>query len=501
MKKLNVILHDTTIINFPFFWKLILRYKWISFLIPTFIFSLSILFYNSQNDIFLQRIYFKNRTNNGEGPKDAISSVLGEKTNSLTESEILGMMASLDFQQDLTETVFNHENLNTLNLGHLSNKKIFNMEEFLSLCSGQKKCIFSMLRARLLTYFKIMPDPSVLDKYYLEIRTRDPKTSTFLLSVASQKIMENRVHSIRQKIEEQIKITEELSQEKRNEIESVNLLKLKEDEVKVKAMISDLNKKITSYEQYYQRLKLDLVTAETQVDETKKVSEKDIETDKLFLVQKRRRLATEIKKLKKDIDAIKSVSNLKLLSSQDKTILSQLKVELKKTQAELKKMGNKGRETASVASLIKKKEGERSFTEFDFRVIKKRFKKSKADLDEMIEKRSEKVNELANITNKIEKFKPSFEYLRRLEEKNIQLSLLNSTVVSDLIFEREFSSMTKYKKINKAKMILFSLASSLLVVGLLIFILYLIDDRIYDLEELEKSFDELTVIGNTPDFD
>jgi hypothetical protein len=30
---------------------------------------------------------------------------------------------------------------------------------------------------------------------------------------------------------------------------------------------------------------------------------------------------------------------------------------------------------------------------------------------------------------------------------------------------------------------------------------FLLDDRIYDQHELENSFEDLTIIGNTPDFD
>ena len=105
MKKLNVILHETTIIDFPFVWKMILRYKGISFIIPLIVLIASAVYYNGQNDIYQRRKYFKNLTADVNNTSSAIASVLGEKTSSLTESEIMGLVSSLDFQQDFSERI------------------------------------------------------------------------------------------------------------------------------------------------------------------------------------------------------------------------------------------------------------------------------------------------------------------------------------------------------------------------------------------------------------
>lgn len=499
MKKLNVILHETTIINFPFFWKLMVRYKLFSIAIPLIVISYSTYFYKSQNDIHVQKVYFKNRATDSEGPTSAISSVLGEKSNVLTESEIVGIIKSLDFQKAYTKAIYEHPEFLDLNLAGLSSKVAFQMEDYIKTCNGNESCILPRLRGRLFGFMSIKPDPVVTNKFFLQINTLDPKTTRVLLEVASVKIMENRVDTIKHHIEEQIKLSRELADSKRAEIESVNLLKLKEEQVKLKSDIAELTQKIASYDQYYQKLKLDLAMVETQVDETKKVSNKDVETDKILSVQKRKRLEEQIKKYERDIGAIRSVADT--LSTQDQEIVDQLENELSKAKSDLKNMGDKGRKVSSVQSFIQKKEGESNFTEFNYRVLKEQYKKSKSDLDKMIKDREVKVDKLTEVTNKIEEYKPSFEYLKLLEEKNIQLSLLNSTVVSDLVFENELSAPGSFKKTSRSKVILFSLTTSFFILSVFIFSFYLLDDRIYDQQELEKSFDDLTIIGNTPDFD
>lgn len=501
MKKLNVILHETTIINFPFFWKLMVRYKWFSMAIPALVISYSSYFYKSQNDIHLRRIFFKNRASDNDGPTSAITSVLGEKSNILTESEIMGIIKSLDFQQTFTKAVYNSDDFLRLNLGGLKDKKQFKMEDFISSCKGKESCILSRLRGSLFNFISIKPDNVVTNKFYIQVSTKDPFTTKFLVELASEKITEDRVYTIKHHIEEQIKLSRELAKTKRDEIQSVNLMELKEKEVKIKAEINDLSRKISSYDQYYQKLKLDLAMAETQVSETNKVSKKGLETDKVLLVEKRKRLSEQIKKYEKDIGAIRSVSANSNLSTQDIQIVKQLEFELKKAKKDLKRMGLKGRKTASVANFIAKKEGESSNTEFNFRVLREQYKKSKSDLDDLITLREKKVDDLGVISNKIEKYRPSYEYLKLLEEKTIQLSLLNSTVVSDLVFESQVSAPSVFKKTSSSKVFMLSLTTSFFILCVFIFTFYLLDDRIYDQQELEKSFDDLTIIGNTPDFD
>ena len=78
---------------------------------------------------------------------------------------------------------------------------------------------------------------------------------------------------------------------------------------------------------------------------------------------------------------------------------------------------------------------------------------------------------------------------------------MNSTVVSDLKFEHELGPKIVFKSLSKVKSFLYSIVLSLFLVLMVIILLYLLDDKIYDKYELERTFEDLSVIGNTPDFE
>ncbi len=499
MKKLNVILHETTIIDFPFFWKLIVRYKWVSIMVPLLVFSYSIYFYSNQSDIFQRRKYFKNLTEDLNSTTSAIASVLGEKTSGLSESEIVGMANSLDFQQEFTENILKHPELHQLNFGLLQEKNEFVLEDLLSGCGANQACKVNALRGRIFSFISILPDKVVTNKFFIQVSTKDAFTTKVLLEEVSELIVENRVSTIKHKIEEQIKLSKELAEDKREKIDSFNLMELKEQKRELQQKADELSFKITDYSKLNQKLQLDLAMVATQMSETKKATKGKIETDSIIKAEKKADLEIKIKKYEQDIAAIKSVSDS--LSKQDQIIVNQLKSRLRSMKKQLKESFQAGRSVSSNTNFILKKDGESRFTEFNHKVLKEQVAKAQADYEKLIAEREEIAKEIAKIDTKIEEVKPAFEYLKLLDQKIVQLDFFNSTVVSDLKFENQLSPVYRYKKTGKSKVALFSLMASFVSLSSIIFGFYLLDDRIFDQTELQKSFEELTIIGNTPDFD
>lgn len=499
MKKLNIILHETTIINFPFFWKLMKRYKWFTLVVPLLVFSMASYYYNSQNDIYLRKKFFKNIATESDSPTSAIASVLGEQTSSLSESEVVGLIGSLDFQQEFTLEVMKDTEFQKLNISPLQSKEKVTFEEVVKSCGGLEMCIQTKLRGIIFSFVRIVPDRIVINKYFIQVNTLAPDTTKYLLNKMAKAIVKNRVSAIRHKIDEQIKISKELAQTKRSELEKVDLKALKDESKALHTKVSSINNKIERNNQFRQKLKLELALAETQVSETQKVYNEKVEADEVLTYQKRKRLEQRIKKYEEDIAAIKSLSDN--VSNQDEVILGQLASELKKAKKQLRLMGIAGRKVSSDVKFINKKEDEANYTEFDFKVKTEQYKKTTKEYDSLIAERDEINKKLSVIDDKLDEIKPSFEYLKLLEQKIIQLTLLNSTVVSDLVFENQLSPQSVFKKVSKSKIILFSVSISLSLLIVLISFFFLLDDRIYDQQELEKSFEDLTIIGNTPDFD
>lgn len=499
MKKLNVILHETTIIDFPFFWKLVHRYKVLSLVIPVIVLAFSFFYYQGQINIYQSRKYFKNLTADMNSTTQSIASVLGEKTSTLTESEIVGLIRSLDFQQNFTKYVLSHPDLRKLNFGSLNDKKDFSMDSYLEKCAGKEDCLLYQLRGRIFGLVGILPDAIETNKYYIQASSRDPFTTKFLLNEISKMIVESRVDTIKHKIDEQIKLSKELATTKRNKIDSVNLGELRDKKGRFEAKVQEISIKISDYNRQYQKLKLDLALVETQVNETKKASKGQVSSDVVVEAQKRRSLEKQARKYEQDILAIQSLSSK--LSDEDALIVNQLQQKLNDTKEKLKKIVKINRGISSNTKFILKKEGESKFTEFNYRVLKQQVVKAKDDIEKLTKEREELSNEISLVDAKIEEVKPAFEYLKLLDQKIVQLDFFNSTVVSDLKFEQELSPVVTFKKTGKTKVILFSIVSSFSFLCFVIFTFYLFDDRIFDQTELQKSFEDLTIIGNTPDFD
>jgi len=501
MKKFNIVLHETTIINFPFFWKLMNRYKFATLVAPFLVFCYAFYFYNAQNTIFVRSVNFKNIVSEQEGASSAIASVLGEKSSGLNESEVSGIIRSLDFQQEFSEALFHNPEFSKLDLSSVKDKKPFDMDAFLASCAGERECIYKKVRSALFGMISISGDRTITNSYILKVMSKDKFTTSLVLNEAIKAIVKHRVETIRHKLSQQIDLSEELVKSKRIELTNIDHNKLMERKKSLENTVTSMDLKERSYAKFLQSLKIKLALMETKMKETKRVasrSDASVSSGTLNL-QARKRLEEKIRKLESDIGAIKVVANE--ISNQDENILKQLEAELNKSQKKLLSFGMAGRSLASEMDFYNRKEGESNFTEFDYKVAKQQFSKTKTDFETVLVEKEKLLTELSDLDIKLEVIKPNLEYTQLLEGKIIQLKLLNSTVVSDLVFERELGGVHTFKKVNRSKMMLFSFVASALLLVLITLSVYFFDDRIYDQFELAKSFEDLTIIGNTPDFE
>jgi hypothetical protein len=463
------------------------------------VFSFGAYYYHSQNNIYIRSISFQNKTDDMNSAGGAIASLLGEKSSGLTVSEVTGLVYSIDYRQLLAIKVHSHPDLYNLDISSISSNQKFDMRAFLSRCDGVEKCRVKILRDVVSGMVKVNENAQIDNKYDLEIIGLDSKTNDIILGLAVEAIRENRVNMLKKQINDQLKLSEDLSKKKKDELNEIDIDQLRDDKNNFKDKIRNIESKIFSYNNIYQKHKLDLSYMETRFKNTKDISNKSINQSDVRAGKKRKKLQAKIEKIQNDVSAIRFVTES--LSGQDKVILRQLNLELKKVQDELNSMGNRGRTVSSQQRFVATKEGEKNYTEFDYKVQKEQFKKIEKDYKKLMKEKKVLLSESLVTDTKLDKLSPSFEYLKLLESKVVQLKLLESTVVSDLIFENEFNGVRRYKKTTKSKVIVFAFFLSFSCLVIIIFFLYLFDDRIYDQYELEKSFEELSVIGNTPDFD
>ncbi len=135
-----------------------------------------------------------------------------------------------------------------------------------------------------------------------------------------------------------------------------------------------------------------------------------------------------------------------------------------------------------------------------YQVLKEQFANLEKDFHLTQEKLSELEKKKSAFKADIEKNKSTLEYMKLLENKLIQLKLLESTVVSDLLFDKFTTGISVFKRTTLPFVILFAfvLTSFLSLVILVGFYLY--DDRVFSVDEISNRFQDLPVLGSTPKF-
>lgn len=476
------------------------RYSYFVIAIPLVVFSVTFLNYKTQKNIYQRGVTLKYKAGDVDSPTSAIATLIGEKTSVMSEAQIIGSVSSLDFQNKLAKKLSHYGELYDLNLASLNHKGKWDMRSVLSTCLDDKDCITRRLKGLVGGKVSMVPDENIENYFELKVTTLDENTTNVLLEIASKLVVSSRIDAIRNQISEQLKVSEVLQKEKESELETNNLDSLIERQKEVSLDLKEVTYKLNSIYREYTKAKHRLLLMKTRFLETKKITNVSVSSTIKEDIEVRSKLEKKIKNIQSDIWAVSKASETSTV--QDKAIIKQLKRDLKNSKRKLRKMGRRGkRSIANVSDYVDKKTDESNDVEFDYNVMKKQYEEMEQD-NKLLTKRKEKLTQELNIIElKLAKLKPSVEYLKLISSKIIQLHLLESTVISDLVFEEEFKNIRIFKKTTRNKFIIFSLMLTFFLILFSIIVRYLFDDRIYDKIELEKSFEELSIIGNTPDFD
>jgi len=498
MKKLNIILDETTIINFPFLWKLVRRYYLIPILTPLFVFVVSAYFYYSQNVIYSTSVGFRSVADEADSPTSAMAKLLGEKTNGLSPQEVIGIAKSPDFFDRVSRQLVVNPKFQFMNFNSITVKGQIPVTAMFQHCKMDIDCTRIALSKVIPQFVSINQDETVDSKFHVVVKTLDPFTSSTLLNIVREVIVEERIMTTKHFLNGQKKISEDILRKKKLELDDTNYMTLGEDIKSVGHELENLQTIMIVLSRKYEEKKYELSKYEitlNQTEESLKSGKNDEERD--YFVQ-RESLRSRIKQITQDINTMEI--NKEGTSAEGAEILAQLRAELQIKKADLGKFKALPRAIASSDQFVENKEKASSFTEFDLNVIKREFNKIKKEYDETVAKKEELFAKKIELDKKMDELRPQFEYLKLLEGKVIQLQLLDSTVLSDLVFEKNDSGISRFKRATKEKIGLYSifLIVFLMFIGLLL--CYLLDRRIYDEYELRKNFEDLAIIGNTPDF-
>jgi len=497
LKKMNIILDETTVLNFPFIGKLIRRYWFVSLIIPLVALIFGVVKYSSQNTIFQTSHAFKN-TAESASSSSAFASILGEKNRGLDETEIVAIANSIDFQFKLAEVLMEDQGFSNLNFNSINAEKPVPQSSFFAHCGSEKECVRRTVATLLPSLYSVVPDKGIINRYLVIVRSLDAFTSKSLLKALSILIESDRVKTIQSTITQQIKLSEELIETKRKELEEGDINTQRDRYKFLVSELEDLDRKLNSIRHNFFVMKQNLSQAETILEQTLKVRKKGVNVNELLKGEKAAALELRISQLREDLNSLEISKGQ--FGGKDQVIITQIKEEIKDKQKQLDAIGAFKRSISSVSDFVKSKDKTSPNQEFDYVVLKKRFDEMKNEYDNMVSNRENMVKEMTQLENHLDKYKPTIEFLKLLEQKSVQLKIAESTVVSDLSFDTLPSDVASFKKTSLGKILFISLASGIFFMFVAVLSRYFMDGRIYDEYELQSVFKDLEIIGNTPDF-
>ena len=142
-----------------------------------------------------------------------------------------------------------------------------------------------------------------------------------------------------------------------------------------------------------------------------------------------------------------------------------------------------------------------NYTQKDYNVLREKIKKEQAEYDKTKEELDKLQVEHAEVSRKLDDMKPNTGYLDLLEKKLISLKLLSSTITTDLVVDNIGNNIKIHKNASLSKYLVFATISSIFFIFLLTVIRYLFDQKIYSEDDVKVFFEDLEVIGNTPEFE
>jgi len=503
-EKISRLIDESTLLNVPLMFKLLFRYKFLTFLTISTCLYASYYLYNRQTEIYWSSIRFSNLQEKSSSPIDAVSVALGSDTknrglNSSIAEEVRGLRLSMDFTISIATALMEDPYFDEMNLNPTNKKsdayRVSNIKEE---CEQEKKCILETI-VGLIPGFYSIEDPERTElNFVLEVGTADKETTEILLDVVSKAINTSRFDSIRLTYVEQKKSAKTLVDQEREVLKNMNYVELVKRKEILKDEIGNLQYEIQTHNKLYMENESHLTIAEARVQKASRLIKAGVDRKGLNIDKKRRFLKEKIENLSKDINALELIRISH--STKEVEILNSLKKELRKSERRLKKLGNV-RSVSSLDEFVKKSKDVIEESEFNYRVYKGYAEKAEKKTKALMERNSLLVDAFLSTKSKLEQIKPSVAFLKALEEKVIQLKLLEITSTSDLKFDNYATIPVKTKKISKLMLFVYTfffITFSLLGVLCLRF---LFDGNVYDEDDLKRMFPKIDILGIAPQFE
>ncbi len=497
MNKLQVLLSETSILNFKILKKLVKAYR-LQVTTLTIISVFAGLYFAQQ-----QRLLYIVETNfeiKGKLKDAGSTEIVNLLRNAVTEeqplNEIMIMVTSSDFLDKVTAYLMDSTSPESLYFfpKESQNEEVWKIARD---CNNNQKCLVENLRGIVVRGYSIKHDELFGQRFTLKVKSYSADTSRALLNAVKKATLDIRIETLLQNVTFQEKALRnmKIEREKSSQFDLYQGYRNKLEKLRV--FLSGKTQEIFTLEKQIQIKKIKEHENISELETMKGVADKGLSNFSVKNEGETNKLIDKIKQVKADLGFFNSRVDLR---PEEVLVRNQLKQELVSLNKKLAKLdtsnftdnGKIDRVVAASKKITRARERSGAH--------KIQIRKMENDKSRLLKEVKEVETEMAFINSELEKMKPHMEYTKQIEERLIALNLVKNTITNDLKFSNVKPQIYPYKRVSKVQIVLFTILMGGALILFSIVIRYLFDRKIRDSSEIEKLFPGVKVIGQVPSF-
>lgn len=502
MKKAIILFDEKTILNFPFLFSLSKRYKWLTYSLPLAIILTAAFLYKTQHTIYGHDVSLS--TNNKGvgssqgGPSNPMMVLFGDGQQFLMKNDLVAIFKSYNFIDLLAHKVLAHEHFERFNFNSIYAKKMQKWEKFFPRPHDQA-AVIEALHGLLPGFFAF--DSGMAEyRYVLKVNTLDSYTTGEITQLIIEAMEEYRLSHLKGDIGHQINSFEDLLEKGREDLKNKGGENILEEKENIETQMIDAKDRLRAAQASLQNEKRALDALEIQVKQGRDLLNQENDWEKNGKYESYSILRDRLKEVRSHIKNFKAVP-MEARSAGDKIILKELQNELISLQEQMKKQGKVDRHLAGHEVVELNQEKNNATLAFDYKVAQKKHIRLKEEVSKLENRIKNLIDKKVKVDQLMIKVGPDLDYIKTLEAKIVSLRLMNSTIISDIMFEKYSKGPAGFTKASFAQIAIFAAFINIFLFMVLCIAVFLFDDRIHDEEELETYFREFQLIGRTPNFE
>lgn len=493
MNKFSSLLDDITVINFPMLWKLVLRYRSMCIGVTLVIILISVSFYFFQSNIFSSSISFKAVRTESSSQKIQLFN----QDDNLLKADIMRLARSVDFYRLIAGRLLVDYSLEEVLKGMVKNSRS-QIERIQLECSDHIDCSTEQLANLIPPSVDIAYGDRDGNNFVLTVRTVNSLFNRKLLDTVVEAINSSRIESRRIYLIEQQQITKQMIEKNRTKLASLNYQEMSRQLGQLASQEKEIEDKLkTSHQNLLGQMER-FDAAKSQLENRRQAKDSAVSLDDVEISKRRRSLQAKVEQLTGDINAVELMADSQ--SAESTRILRELKAQLAQSKDELSRMPQESRRYDNTDKFNNSNDELIDASEFNFKVMQDQLEMAKSKHQKLQVDKEQLIDHKIKLETQIKQIAPTVSLLNDLESKSVEYQLLESTVVSDLVFDRFATSVKQMRKIPLFLLGLYSFIALFFSVLVALIARYLMDHRIYDEDDLRSVLSHVKILGSIPEF-